>query len=270
MSVKDEIQDQLKSKGQVKLNAETIDQFTKPEERPDEAPEPDVGAEMAEETAVDVDKEAAAKENLLLNAAATLGSTQSAIAKEMILAGTHAGVSVPEEVILTPEEKDSFLQAVISNSRWTQRYTIYGGRVEVVLRSRLTDEGSAIISEMQRRYQNGDILDNIAYSHEIMLAAMIFQVEQLNGVMYEDRSPGKLKATATKIDDPLDPTGKRKISSIKAPDWYEDMHIHFGNMNEAMVRAVYQLIIDFETKYWVMVKNSGDQNFWNLEGSTSE
>jgi len=85
-----------------------------------------------------------------------------------------------------------------------------------------------------------------------MLAA---QVKEVNGVRY-DELKGPLFATETE-------DGRTE------PGWVKQLEI-WDRQSNALAVTLIKCVVEFEARYWFMVENSQDTNFWNRGESTAE
>lgn len=163
-----------------------------------------------------------------------------------------------EEVTLTEEEREAFLEALISGKRYERRFSLFGGRVKGKLRCRSTDESEAIAAWMNSGLREGKYATQLEYAVGIRNAMLAAQVADLNGTKYAElQQPLYRTRTGDKTENP----GWLKQADL----WSADPAIP-----EALVAAVYEELKLFERKYWTMVMHANDQNFWHPAESTSK
>lgn len=165
-------------------------------------------------------------------------------------------VDKPEIAVeVTAADKNAFLDALVSGGRFVSRKRLFDGRVDVVFRSRSLAETEAILSYMQRNGSLGKFTTTADVQNASLLALLVAQVASLNGVEYaEMKAPFKYTET---------------VEGVVEPAWVADMEI-WRKKPEALLSALGDALVEFESKYWTMVKASKDENFWNPDGSTGK
>jgi hypothetical protein len=158
-----------------------------------------------------------------------------------------------EEVTLTPDERDAFLDAVISGKRYEQPFSIYGGAVSGIFRSRSTLESEGIATLLNQGIRESRFGSTLEYSITIRNSLLAAQVKVLNGTAY------------TELDKPY----VRTVSgdTVTEPGWLAQQQL-WGAMSEPVLAALYEELKLFERKYWTMISHSRDQNFWHPAEST--
>lgn len=158
-----------------------------------------------------------------------------------------------EEVVLTEDERNTFLDALVSGTRYERRFSLYDGRVKGRLRNRSTEESEAIAAWMNHGVRESKYKSALEYALVMRNALLASQVMELNGVRYPELpTPLFRTQTGDKIEDPAWP----KV----ADTW--------SKQPEPVVAAVYEELRTFERKYWTMVVHARDQNFWHPAEST--
>ena len=166
-----------------------------------------------------------------------------------------------EPIVITPDDKRQFLEAVVTAGRFTKPFSLFGGKISGLLRSRTARESHAMLAELRREYIVGEILGDLGYGDRMRWFALRFQVQELNGIEYP---PPAEPLLAQKV---LDDKGGEKTH---APRWVEEALTFFSkNESDAIVAALYREVNKFEKLYWALVSHAGDQNFWQTEGATS-
>jgi len=162
---------------------------------------------------------------------------------------------VPDEVELTNKERETFIESLISGARFELPFSIYGGKVTGVIRSRSQAETIALIRYLNQERREGRISDMLEYATHLRNALLAAQIKMLNDTEYAN------------LTEPLHRTVKGK--ETEEPGWLDQMQ-YWSDQQEGLVSAIYHKLRLFEKKYWVMVDGADDQNFLNPEGSTSE
>ena len=160
----------------------------------------------------------------------------------------------PIEVEVTEDERTAFLNAIVSNERYTRPFSLFNGRITGVLRSRTQAETRAIISQLQREIHEHKIETDADYV--LRLRSMLFaaQVQMYGGVVNPE------------LAEPLWWT-RQPDGAAKEPGWLQQA-AGWQNLDEALATVVYEEIRKFEVKYWMMARHAGDQNFWQTAAST--
>lgn len=161
----------------------------------------------------------------------------------------------PEKVEVTAQDKTDFLNAVVTGERYTSRVSLFNGRVNVKFRARSLSETEAIMAYMQHEGLSGTFTTQASVQDAALLALLVAQVAELNGVEYTE-----MKAPLLYQD---------SLNGQKPPAWAADLEV-WRAKPEALVSALGDALVQFEAKYWTMVKASGDENFWNPDGSTGK
>ena len=158
-----------------------------------------------------------------------------------------------EPVKITAEEKERFLDALVSGERFMLDYKLFNGRMSVRFRCRSVGESEAIESYCRNQMVSGAISGPIEYTDLTRLSLLVAQVDRVNDIQYPTmRAP--LLITESE--------GKKN-----PPGWEAELAT-WRNKPEAVVTAISNALQDFEAKYWAMVEASRDVNFWNAGEST--
>lgn len=148
---------------------------------------------------------------------------------------------------ITEEHKSRFLDSVVSGSRYTETFSLFGGKLLLKVRSRTNEETDAITAYVRKMVADGRIRVDYDYSSFMRKLLAVAQVDEMNGV----RNP-----------------------EMKAPMFYEDSGdtlVHPGwepvleaweKRPESVLAAVVRCILTFEARYWYMIQRAEDKNFW--------
>lgn len=163
------------------------------------------------------------------------------------LASATEGESGGVRIRITPEEKLMFIDALVGNTRFMLPYSLFGGKVSIVVRS-MTFEETRALSEWCVRNAPKDIGGQISGKfRRFMLCA---QIEMYNGT--------KMNNLAEPLFETLDKDGKTKID----PGWIGQADFWDG-MPTAVISAISKCVADFNRKYDYLVSKAEDANFWN-------
>lgn len=158
------------------------------------------------------------------------------------------------EVVITPEEKSAFIDAVVTGDRYRQSFDIFGGHVHIVVRSRTSDETAAMYAYMRHEMSKKDA-NTVQMETDMQYLLLLTQVEEVNGTKFSElKAPYMFKA---------------KGDSEEAPAWMEDM-LAWKSKPEGLVGALVNRVQLFEYKYWTMVREAANKNFWSSGASTAE
>ena len=165
----------------------------------------------------------------------------------------HAEVYTKEELEITSAEKDAFVEAMLTGKRHYQTYTIFGGRIKVTIRSRTVAETQAMYAYMRHTLSKdtrglSTLEGDMSY---ILLAA---QIEEINGTKYPE------------MQEPL--TFVEKDGQEQDPGWLNCLNT-WKSKPEGLTNALINRIQLFEYKYWTMVGEASNKNFWTPETSTA-
>lgn len=159
-----------------------------------------------------------------------------------------------DELVITPSEKAEFIDAMVDGRRYTEEVELLGGRIHVTLRSRTVRETQAMYAFMRHELASGyEAKTSLESDMQYLLTAAC--VQELNGVTYPE------------LKEPLTYTasGKEEIP----PGWLPDMEA-WKSKPEGLLSAIANRIQLFEYKYWTMVNEANNKNFWNPDTSTEK
>jgi hypothetical protein len=161
------------------------------------------------------------------------------------------------DVTITPEDKEEFIRAIISGDRMQLQVPVCGGKLRVALRNRTMPETQAIIAQLRQEMDSGEIVTNLDYSVRLRAMLMAAQVAELQGVVHPTLdSQEPLRYTQDKDE-------------VIPPGWLDSVK-HWATLPEGLHAVIWNCVWEFETKYWAMVQDAKNQDFWLPEASTSE
>lgn len=152
---------------------------------------------------------------------------------------------------ITAQEKIAFIEAMISGERYTQQFMLFGGRISLTVRSRTSAETHALYAYLRYRLAHRDEHLDVVEG-DVAYMPLVSQVEELNGVKFHE-----MKA-------PL--TYEERDGVDIEPGWLEDFKT-WKQRPEGLTSAIISCIQLFEYKYWIMVKEANNKNFWNTDTS---
>ena len=164
----------------------------------------------------------------------------------------HSEVYTPEELTITAEEKNAFVESMLTGSRHYQTYTIFGGRVKVTVRSRTVPETQAMYAYM-RHALTKDASGLATLEGDMSYILLAAQIEEINGTKYPE------------MKEPL--TFTENDGTEEEPGWMSCLK-SWKSKPEGLTDALINRVQLFEYKYWTMVSEASNKNFWNPESST--
>lgn len=156
-----------------------------------------------------------------------------------------------EDLVITPEEKRTFVDALVSNSRWIHESSIFGGKIKVTLRSRTRAETDALYAYIRHELSRGDESLSLLQG-DMAFILLVAHVAELNGTKFPE-----MKA-------PLTYTEEGGLE--KEPGWIEDLQ-NWKKRPIGITDALINRIQLFEYKYWAMVSEASNSNFWTPDTS---
>lgn len=157
-------------------------------------------------------------------------------------------------VTVTPNDKAEFLQALVTGGRFSSEFTMFNGKIRGVFRSRRQNEAIAIFNQMAKELSKGDLRSGAEQVARIRYMLLSCQLAELNGTKFEEAQEP--------LNDLVGNDGK-----VTPPTWLGKAS-YFESLPEGLVTALFTQLCEFEAKYWTMVNNAKDQNFWKPEKSS--
>lgn len=158
------------------------------------------------------------------------------------------------ELIITPDEKANFIDAMITGERYTQKFSLFGGKVSVTVRSRTAAETHALYSYI--RYTLSDKAGENVYSRiegDMAYVPLVAQIAEINGKSFPE------------MKGPL--TFEESDGKVVEPGWYGDFKA-WKAKPEGLTSALISCVQLFEYKYWTMTKEAANKNFWSSDTSS--
>lgn len=160
-----------------------------------------------------------------------------------------------DDLVISPEEKAAFIDAMITGGRYTQEIQLFGGKVTAKLRSRTAEETHAMYAYIRHILAKNGKEGLSAVEGDMAYVPLVAQVAELNGVSYPE------------MKTPL--TYEESDGKEVEPGWYEDFKA-WKAKPEGLTSALISCIQLFEYKYWTMTKEASNKNFWNSDTSIAE
>ena len=165
-----------------------------------------------------------------------------------------------ERVDITEEDRAAFLHAIVTGDRYERPFSLFGGKLTGVFRCRKIAESDGIIAWLSHCVNKGKADARIEYLTLMRDAMLAAQVKSLRGIVSEDFPELKEPYGPTRVAD------GDKGDRIVEPGWVA-MAKSWGSRPEALVTAIHNGLQMFERRYWAMVMDAGNQNFWNPAAS---
>lgn len=215
----------------------TMDEFRKQEEQSASKPE------KREDPEVDVDEHVEA--DPMLKAAKALDPKNVGKKRR----GKKNVIKVSKEA------RDRFLECLCTGERYTEEFQLYGGRIRGKIRCRSLDETEAIESYTRRQIIVRSIVTQAEYTSLVRRALLAAQIAELNGVQYPE-----LQKPLLSVETP---------EELKQPGWLSQLEF-WGSKPDAFAMALLEQVLEFEARYWAMIRSSNDENFWKSGEFTEE
>lgn len=178
-------------------------------------------------------------------------------------ADLHQGMTpsfLQDKVDITEDDREAFLKAIVTGERYERPFSLFGGKLTGTFRCRKIAESDGIIAWLSHCVNKGKADARIEYLTLMRNAMLAAQVKSLRGMVSEDFPELKEPYGPTRVAD------GDKGDRIEAPGWVA-MAESWGSRPEALVTALHNELQLFEKRYWAMVMDAGNQNFWNPAAS---
>jgi len=227
-------------------------------ERPAEVAEP-IKGDLKAKVPVEADEDDMIKEA----AKGDAGPRINKAAERVIPAGNplYDPSALPDEVTITEEERNKFLEAIVTGERLELPFSLFNGKIKGKMRSRSQKESTAIVTQLNHEATGEKLETALEYSTRLRNMMLAAQVAELNG-----RQFSVLMGPLHSVSQGKDENGKEIIDP---PGWLGQIE-YWEETHEGLAGALYHELQIFERKYWTMVKNAADQDFWVPAESTSE
>lgn len=172
----------------------------------------------------------------------------------------HQGMTpsfMEDKIDITEEDREAFLRAIVTGDRYERPFSLFGGKLTGVFRCRKIAESDGIIAWLSHCVNNGKADARIEYLTLMRNAVLAAQVKSLRGMVSED---------FPELAAPYGPTRSADGKTVETPGWVA-MADSWGSRPEALVTALHNELQLFEKRYWAMVMDAGNQNFWNPAAS---
>jgi hypothetical protein len=157
-----------------------------------------------------------------------------------------------DSVVVSEDDREAMITALISGEPFKKTYRLFGGRVLVSLKAPKEAELEAVVDEAYRRFSLSpdisDVQKNIAFSNFTLRGMIFFTVSSIGGVKYPGADySAELKASL--VD------GK-----VVEPPWVKLVESSIMALDAAKIELVQSVCRDFHARYSKLV-NEARQNF---------
>jgi hypothetical protein len=156
-------------------------------------------------------------------------------------------------VKIEQKHKDAFLDCIVSGERYMEEFSLFGGKIRVKVRCRSSEETDAIEAYARREISAGRITLNSEYATLMRKLLLAAQIEEVNGVKYDT-----LKKPLFYIE---------TKDGLTPPAWSDQIDL-WASKPDYLVASLFECIIGFEARYWGMIRESKNENFWKSGEST--
>lgn len=151
-----------------------------------------------------------------------------------------------EEIKITSEDKTAFIDAVVSNTRFTKEYSLFGGRLKFTVRSLTSDEVNALAA-WTAKIGTKDAAGLVAGKYRKYLLAA--HVSMLNGV---EMPP---------LEEPLYEHVGSDGKTVEPPGWIRRCD-YWDKFGFGQFQAILGCVGEFDARYSILCSKAEDQNFW--------
>jgi hypothetical protein len=246
-SLKDKIKS-FESSGKINVSSEDLAEFS-PAELEEESRKQEGPVKVVVPKAVNSDPLTNTPDNSTEKLSDTIARTDPIID---ITPATESNEDL-EEVVITPEDKERFLTSLITNARFELPFELFNGRIYGTFRSRKQKESLAILTQLRSETDRGKVKTLVEHATRTRQFCLTCQLKDLRGTKMPEFS------------EPMFPT--IKDGKETDPEWIKNVEF-FDNMDDGLLSALYKQFRIFEKKYWSMIENSEDQNFWKTGESS--
>ena len=175
-------------------------------------------------------------------------------------ANIHRGLVasyLEDRIDITDADRDAFIQSIVTGGRYERTFSLFGGKLTGVFRCRKIAESDGIIAWVSHCVNMKKIEARIEYLTMMRNAMLAAQVKSLRGIVSED---------FPELPGPYAPTRSEDGKTLNEPGWVSAANA-WGERPEALVTALHDELTKFEKRYWTMVVDASNQNFWNPAAS---
>lgn len=172
----------------------------------------------------------------------------------------HRGLAtsfIEDKIDISEEDREAFLQALVTGGRYERPFSLFGGKLKGVFRCRKIAESDGIIAWLTHCINSKQVEVRVEYLTMMRNALLAAQVKSLRGIISED---------FPEFAAPYGPMRSADGGAVEAPAWVKAANA-WGERPEALVTALHAELNLFERRYWAMIMDASNQNFWNPAAS---
>lgn len=156
-----------------------------------------------------------------------------------------------EKLTITTIEKEAFLDAVTTDSRFVQPFSLYGGAVQGIFQSRTVREHSAILAYLGKLLREKAITTDDEYLRHLKALVLTAQVQRWRSLEFQGMTEPAFE-TVTK-------------TGVQDPAWLPvyQMWLDLDNKQPGITSPLFGELQKFERKYWTLIGCADDPNFWS-------
>lgn len=250
MNIKDKLEKEMNDAGEVVINPATLTEAT-------------TGSKPKAENLTDKDTTVKLSDRIkndrALNTAEKADTTELVVKelikdKELVAAQDNLLRELIEPdnttIELSANDKHSFLDSVIANTRFVCGFSLFDGELTGKLRTRTQEESYAIFQRLNRELREGKLDTQLAYSMRLRNMLFAGSIAELNGVAYAE------------LMHPLLPEGKGE--EVTEPAWLCQVN-QWDKFNDGVMKLIFKELQKFEYKYMTLLDNANTANFWKTE-----
>lgn len=162
-----------------------------------------------------------------------------------------------DKIDISDADRAAFLEALVTGGRYERSFSLFGGKLHGVFRCRKIAESDGIISWVGHCINDKKVDARIEYLTLMRNAVLAAQVKSLRGLVNED---------FPELQTPYAPTRSADGKELLPPGWVAAAAA-WGAKPEALVTALHVELQKFEKRYWTMIADAPNQNFWNPAAS---
>lgn len=152
-----------------------------------------------------------------------------------------------KELVITPEDKVTFLDSLVGNTRFEKRYSRFGGKINLTVRSITAEESQALAAWAIKQ---GSANPSDQLSGRFRKYLLTAQVSMFNGVAMQP------------LEEPLFSTLQDDGKTVSEPGWVRRSSF-WDKQPSAVVQAAIDCLSDFDRLYSTLCSKAEDENFWN-------
>lgn len=151
------------------------------------------------------------------------------------------------KIVVDKVSRDRFLDCLVTGERYAESFSLYNGKIRGIIRCRSLDETEAMEAYIRRKVVTREIVSQAEYTALVRRCLLASQIAELNGVKFPE------------LEHPL--FACETEEGMRPPAWLGRLDA-WGDRPDAFVVLLVGRIVEFEARYWAMIRSSEDENFW--------